>query len=231
MFVSTPVTAGSTTVHEAGTPNLFGIEIPSWMNFVIPGSYTVLQAFTPGKDITTQIDTTDIPKTTTLTGTEITNLPSTRTLVGQTTENIPGGTQTTYNYETTGGKITKNIYTTVGGVTTNKTVTETPTPSDFESLQNDLSNRIYSGFGSLLGTSGDDVKNTFAVTKTAFTAMANSNPTLLPLAVGQAEIVQGFDKPVEAGVNAAVGYGMGGAFGIGEEAYTGRLRASGSRRG
>ena len=217
------VVAPSTT-FEPGTPNLLGINIPSWMNYVIPGSYNVLQFFTPGKEVVTSYGIINLPEVTTLKGTTTTNLPESTVLKSTVVTPIAGGNLTTYNYETTGGKTTTYNYETTGGKTTTTTTTTTPTLSQFDTLQNSIYDKIASGIGSVFGVSESDTKKVMEDTTQRFVDIANKYPlpTNIVMAFTAGSISDTIKHPIVGGVNLVLGVGMG----TGYEAVTGLYETS-----
>jgi hypothetical protein len=195
--------AGSTVTEPAQSKipsvNLFGFQTPEInLSSVMPRTIGAATAFLyPGTTTTySQQSTYASPKT---------------ELVKTDTYMIPGGT------------MTEKFYNTTGGVQNEITRTQSQAPSGFEALQGSLSERAYSGYGSLFGLTGEQAKTALSIVGTQTKEMANVVPSMqnIEQAAGSAVLKYGFDKPLEAGVNVAIAAATAGVFELGGVAFGG----------
>jgi hypothetical protein len=81
-------------------------------------------------------------------------------------------------------------------------------------FQKDVSDKIYSGYGSLFGLTGEQAKLGVKSAGTIWETMGNvaPNPTNLGLSFGVGALKDTMDQPVKAAVTTAIGFGMGAGF-------------------
>lgn len=97
----------------------------------------------------------------------------------------------------------------------NVSATATPIASGFDILQGGVSEKIYSGISSASGKTPEQVKFALGFNQMFGEELANAAPTPMNLfySAGTSDIKHGADKPIEAGVNLAIGavfgYGWG----------------------
>jgi CBS domain-containing protein len=131
-------------------------------------------------------------------------LPETTT-IGTPTVTTKQVGETTITTETTPTTIT-------GGTIT--PITTISTKSGFDKFQEDLSGRLYSGYGGLFGKGGEETKRALGATTEVISGMTTKAPTPLnvQLAMGAGEFKGAMEKPVESGIMFGVGLATGGLF-------------------